>query len=234
MAFALVTGQTAQNEVAAGATVTATLPNNPTTGNLVVALISCGAASTTMTVVDGAATPNSYTATTKTPFSSTSSPPGTTGIFYFIATATANKAIKVTTNNTTQTDIFVAEFSGNASSSVLEADATNNTTTAGTTINLPSITTVNNGDLLVSCQVTGGNTTGANSPWTGWAGGVPASGDYAEYFIQSTAGARAVNYTTTSGAWNCIEAAFKAAAGAAGPIGHGISVLQAVKRASYW
>jgi hypothetical protein len=96
---------------------------------------------------------------------------------------------------------------------VLENDATNNTTTSSTTLNLPTITTTNNGDLLVSVTAEGGGITAANSPWTGWPGGVPASGNYAAYYIQPSSGAQAVNYTMTSGNWNCIEAAFKAAAG---------------------
>ena len=182
MAYTLVTGQIAQAEATA-LTVTAVLPNAPTTGNLVVALVVQGfSTQRTFSVADLAGTPNNYTATSKTTFLANSQ---NVGIFYFIATATANKSIKATSNGSALMDIFVAEFSGNASSSVFENDATGSQTSV-TTVNLPSYTTLNNGDLLVGCVCTAAAVTTANSPWTGWTGGVPGSGNYAEYFIQST------------------------------------------------
>lgn len=215
MAITLIAGQIAQAEVSGGTTVTATLPNNPAPGNLVVAVVSAGG-NRTFTVVDGATSPNNYTATTKTPFFG-SGVNSTTGIFYFIATSTANKAVTLTCPGpNTTADIFLAEFTGNVTSSPLESDATNSTTVASTAVNLPSITTTNNGDLLIAGVAVTGLVSTANSPWTGWAGGVPADGDYAAYYIQPTAGAQAVNFTMSSGEYVAIEAAFTAAPSTSG------------------
>lgn len=206
MAITLVAGQIIAAQ-SGSTTATATLTNNPTLGNLVVVTVQGTNVGATISVQDGAGTPNVYTATTKTPFSS-STPPSSIGIFYFIATATANKAITVTFSASTVTDIYVAEFTGNVSSSVLENDATNNTTVAATTVNLPTITTTHNGCLLVSSVFTSATISTANSPWVGWAGGVPASGNYAAYTLQASSGAQALNYTQTSGTWSAIEASF--------------------------
>lgn len=207
MAITLVLGQIVQAE-GSGTTVTATLPNNPAVGNLVIAVVSAGG-NQTFSVKDGATSPNSYTPTTSTPFFAGGAINATTGIFYFIATSTANKAVTLTYSVSTTADIFVAEFTGNIAIP-FEADATNSTTVASTAVNLPSITTANNGDLLIANASVTGVIASANSPWTGWAGGVAASGNYAAYYIQPTAGAQAVNFTTSSGEYNAMEAAFLA------------------------
>jgi hypothetical protein len=209
MAIALVTGQSAYG-TAAATTVNAVLPNNPATGNFVVACVLTSNNSATLAVHDSI--PNTYTASSKTPFSS-STPVFRSGIFYLPnVPAGATKTITFTGSVSGTMEIWVAEFSGVTTTTPFENDATNNGTVAGTAINLPTYTTLNAGDLLVAVAGVSGAISTANSPWTGWPGGVPASGDYAEYFIQSAAGAQAISFTASSSTWNAIEAAFKASA----------------------
>lgn len=206
---ALVAGQTASG-TGAGTTATATLTNNPTAGNFVIALVaSANGAATTCTVQDGAGTPNAYTKTAGSPTFRLGI--GSAFVFYLPnAPGTANKAITATASSTS-VQIWVAEFSGVATSSPFEREAGDNTH-SGATINLPTITTTNNGDLIVACAVAGATITSANSPWTGIS--IVQNGNYAAYMIQGTAGAQAINFTqNASSTWTAQEAAFKAAAG---------------------
>jgi hypothetical protein len=130
-------------------------------------------------------------------------------------TGTPSKTVTATWTNggsgtISSADIWIAEFSGNATSSVLETDATHSYATGTTSVVLPSITT-SNIDLMISCASTSGNVSTANSPWTGFTGGVPANGNYGEYYIQTVNGAQAVAYTIggAGGAVSSLEAAFK-------------------------
>jgi hypothetical protein len=209
MAITLVPGQIAQAENASGTTVTATLPNVPTAGNLVVAVVSDSAGSASVMAVRDSAL-NNYTPTPKTPFN-TSPPVGNTGIFYFVATATAGRSITFTDSVSNTLDIFVAEFTGNVLAGVLEADATNNTITGGSPVDLPSITTISSGALLIAAEICNSNCIGVNAPWVGWSPGVPASANYAAYCLQPVAGAQPVSFLTLGGSWNCLVASFKAA-----------------------
>jgi len=209
MTIALVTGQTAY-ATSTAASVTATLPNTPVTGNLVVAMWGVGHGSAPgLTVQDGNGV--NFTASASSPFLNTSTVISSIGIYGLVVPATPSKTVTITiTGNIFAYDLFIAEFSGAATSSIFEIDGTHLQTTAVTSVVLPSITTTNNGDLLLAFVYTNSDISSANSPWTGWASGVPASGNYAEYLIQSTAGARAVNFTQTSGTCSSIEAAIKA------------------------
>jgi hypothetical protein len=203
VAFSLVTGQSAQGQGSGVATLSAVLPNNPAAGNLVVAIFCCSTG-ITATVKDG--NNNSYTATTKTPFTGNSNE---VGMFYLLsAPANASKTITASFSPNVSADFFVAEFSPGGQSAAFENDAT--ATSAGTAnIALPTYTTLNNGDLMVAGCTVSGTLTGAGAPWTGWAGGVPTFGNYAEFFIQTTAGAQAVAYTNANTAFAGIVAAFK-------------------------
>ena len=213
MAIALVTGQVAVAE-ATSAAVTVTLPNNPTPGNLVVVLFSFNNNTTTISSIkDTAGTPNNYTQTTKSPYINTSTFGGndnTIGIAYLANVPVgATKSITITLSVSQIIDLWAAEFSG-AAISPFENDATNHSSTASTTINLPTYTTLNNGDLLVAVNFVSGAVSSANSPWTEIST-LPASGSGAEYTIQTSAGAQAVGWTASSSTWAAIEAAFKAA-----------------------
>lgn len=217
MAIALVPGQVATHEVTA-TSCTVTLPNNPTAGNLVAVAFSFDSNTATISSLrDSAGTPNNYTLTPSTPYRNTPTFGGgnnTTGIAYLPnVPAGATKTITLTLNTSVQIDLWAIEVSGAATVSPLEADATNHSSTAGTTINLPSYTTVNAGDLLVAVCFLSGGVTAANSPWTEIST-IPASGSGAEYMVKAATGAQAVGWTATSSTWGAIMAAFKAASGA--------------------
>lgn len=221
MAIALVSGQVAVAEnTTTTATLTVTLPNNPTPGNLVVVLFNWSSTTPTFSSIkDNAATPNSYTLTSKSPYQNTASFGGstnTTGIAYLANVPSgATKSITLTISATVTSgamNVWAAEFSG-AATSPFENDATNHSSTAGTTINLPTYTTLNAGDLLVGTCFVSGAVSSANSPWTEIST-LPASGNAAEYYIQTSAGAQAVGWTASSSTWAAIEAAFKAAVSA--------------------
>lgn len=205
MTIALVAGQIGSAGSGGITNVSVTLPNNPATGNFVVAGVTSTDAGP-FTVTDGNS--NSYVATTNTPFTS-----GAKCGIYYLANAPANANKVITFNGSGVSNfysLFVAEFSGVKTSSPLERDNTGSGT--GTTVNSPSVTTTNNGDLLIGCCESNNGITSAGSPWTG-VSTIPASGDYAEYFIQSSSGAQAVNFAQTNGTWGAIEAAFLAATG---------------------
>lgn len=214
MAIALVSGQVAVNSSSNLTTCTVTLPNNPTAGNFVVVLFSFDNNTSTITSIkDTAGTPNNYTLTTNTPYRNTSSFGGTTnttGIAYLPNVPSgATKSITITLNVApSNTNLWAAEFSGVAISP-FENDAINHSSTAGTTINLPTYTTLNAGDLLVATCFVSGAVSSANSPWTEIST-LPASGNAAEYTIQTSAGAQAVGWAASSSTWAAIEAAFKA------------------------
>lgn len=210
---ALVSGQVVQGNATFGTnTVTLSLPNNPTSGNLVVVAIDLPATPGTITVHDSAS--NAYTPTTSSPATLSSA---VLGIYYFVANGTATKAITIT--GTTATGGFVigwiAEFSGTATTTPLESDATVNFGGPGTNVNTPSITTTNNGDVLVSVTNTFGTLSTVNSPWN-IISAIDGSGTgVASYTVKATAGAQGANYTQgTSSNWDGVMAAFKAAAGA--------------------
>ncbi len=210
--IALVPGQFAKTTVSAQTSANVVLPNNPTTNNLVIVTFQSNSPTGTFTCKDSAGTPNTYTATSKTPFIDGADGLAV-GIFYFTATATATKTITVTFPSSSSGDLFAAEFSGALTSGVFENDATA-TQTGVTTVNLPTYTTVNNGDLLIGAAAPTGSLTSSNTPWTNWPAGLGGNGDASEYLIQATAGAQAVAFsagasTNTAG----IIAAFKAAPG---------------------
>lgn len=217
MAIALVSGQVAVAEVVGALALTVTLPNNPTVGNLVVVVFNFSSNTNTISSIkDSAGTPNNYTLTSKTPYQNTATFGGagnTTGIAYLQnVPAGATKSITITTTpSNTALDIWAAEFSGAATTSVFENDATNNSSVAGTTINLPTYTTLNNGDLLIGGCFVSGAVSSAGAPWTEIST-LPASGNGAEFTIKAVAGAQAVNWAATSSTWAAIEAAFKASA----------------------
>jgi hypothetical protein len=214
-AVALVSGQTTSSSASYGSTaLVLTLPNNPATNNLVVITVTLGTGATSYTVVDSNS--NSYTATPSTPFAGSGS---VIGIYYLIAPSNATKTITITKVGGTPAGLilgFASEYSGTATSSVLERDATQSFGGPSTAITTPSLTSTNNGDLLVGHVDAYGTVTSANSPWTG-IGSVQNLGNYSEYYVQATAGAQGINFTqSTSTEWDSISAAFKAGAGGGG------------------
>jgi hypothetical protein len=110
--------------------------------------------------------------------------------------------------------IWIAEFQGNATSLVFEADAPATNQGPGTTINTPTVTTTNNGDAILNCASWAGSAAVAGS-WTEINGFYYNGNAGASYNIQSTAGTIGPDYTQTSASWAGLTAAFKPAGGAA-------------------
>jgi hypothetical protein len=216
MTIALVAGQTISGTNTGGASTTLVLalPNNPTTGNLVVVgMTTFNATSPTISCAD--ANSNAYALTSKTPYRGSIGSAITICQFYLKnAPANALKTITITSNVSIAINEFhgwIAEFSGADTASPFENDATANGG-PGTTINTPSYTTLNDGDLLFASNCEGGAITSANSPFTGI--GSIQNGDYSEYSVKATAGLQAVNYTSSNDLWSGLIAAYKAASGA--------------------
>lgn len=185
---------------------TGTFTNTPTVGNLaVVVLQSVLGQLTTATVADGNS--NAYSPTTSTPFNNATVGSGV-GIFYWLVTGTPSKTVTLTSTGGGSIHFYIAEFSGNASSSVLDTDNTAFSTTTATTITSPSITPAGANELFVSAAaLNAGTITTAVSPWTA-IGATPVG----EYQITTGSSAQAVSYTMSTGhTWVAIEAAFKPA-----------------------
>jgi hypothetical protein len=208
MAYALVTGQFAKVAPSGVASINVVLPNNPATGNLVIVTFGTNSGAGTFSCQDSAGTPNVYSLTSKTPFIDAGDGIAV-GIFYLIATATATKTITVTFPAVCSGDVFAAEFSGGATSSIFENDATNRSVGV-TSVVLPTYTTINDNDLLVAMAAPTTAITSINAPWTAWPTGIGANGGASEYLIQTTQGAQAVAFSCTSGNVAAIMAAFKA------------------------
>lgn len=211
MAIALVSGQVASVALGSANSGNVVLPNNPTTGNFVVVGVVLGSETASATVQDSAG--NSYTATSSSPASANGL---RAYIFYLVnAPANANKTITVTIGSgPTSTDVWAVEFSGLVTSSPVDVQGTKTSATTGTNINLPSITPTADGELLIGVGAALGTISVATSPWTMI--DAARNGDGAEYYIQPTAGARAIGFTQSpSSGWTAIAAAFKAAAAAA-------------------
>jgi hypothetical protein len=177
------------------------LPNNPIAGNFVVCGIATGGISDVTSVADDNGNP--YTKTTN----SASENGNDKAYVYYLANAPANasKTIVITTSNG-NVAVWCAEFSGVAKTNPLETDVQGNGT--GATINTPSLSTSNDGDLLISVAKANATITSANSPWTGIS--TVQDGNYAEYYVQPAHGSQAIAFTQNSSAgWTSMGAAFK-------------------------
>jgi hypothetical protein len=205
--IALVAGQTASNTSASTGTLSAVMPNNPANGNFVVAAIAVGASGAITSVKDGNG--NTFTATTKTPFSGSL---GKSGIYYLPNVSTGSKTVTIVTTGSASVQIWVGEFSGVTATTPFENDATANSGANSTSITTPSYTSVNDGDLYISTVEAGGTISAAGGSWSLLS--TVQNGNAAEYQVQSAHGALATAFTQSpSAAWSGIVAAFKAAAG---------------------
>jgi hypothetical protein len=225
--IALVTGQTVQANSTTASTFTYSLPNNPTTGNFVVACCAFGnsVGITITSIQDGAGTPNTYTQVTNSPFTGTAQQ---TAAIAFLANApgTANKNITWNFSNGVTGDFWAAEFSGVVTASPQDATPVTANPASSTTYNTtPSITTVTDGCLIVCAAGSngdigtpggsgGGSTgTGVNSPFTAFGTVGSTDGGGGEWLVQGAHGAQAINFSlSVAGTGSAIIAAFKAAA----------------------
>jgi hypothetical protein len=186
--------------------ITVTLTNNPTTGNLVVVAWLGGSSPTSLTVKD--ANNNVYTVT---PQSLTDTTVGYLALAYLLsAPSNANKAITISFTGTVFCAAWADEFSVSGGTAAFDLGATGHATNSGTTFNGVSITPSASGELLYALgspnnalsNPTAGATQGV---WTG-SGGGPDTGQTdadTEYDLSSASGSTAVNFTDTVSGDTC-------------------------------
>lgn len=221
MGFSHVQGALA-NGSGTVSTLSVSLGSNPTPGDLVCVGISLANQSTyasSMTVKDGNG--NAYTVTPSSPaFFSAAGFYCQIWLAYLVnAPSNANATITVSWTTASYAHIWAEEFSGGTAT--FDKDATANSSTGSAyTLNLPSITPTNAGELLYSTVNPLGSVTapaaGATlGAWTGAAGGISSSGPASEYDL-SASSATAVDYTdNTSGDTYCAMAMAFSLTGAA-------------------
>jgi len=165
---------------------------------------------------------NPYTITPTSPLvNATVAPKIYIFLGYLVAPANASATINASwtlVNNSAggEATIFVEEFvlpTGTAYP-LLDKDSAG-TGTTGTTINTPSITPANSGELLFAYSIaysviTAPTAGGSLGGWTGSAAGIePNSGSMAEYILNSGTSSTAVDFTqTTSDGWSCMAMGF--------------------------
>lgn len=181
-------------------TLTATLAANPTSGDVVcVGVISFGAG-ITVTVKDGAGTPNNYIQAAKD--ATQDSTAGTSWLFYLIAGATANSAITATfsSNPNGVVGMYVDEFTPTGGSAVFDTGLGGHAAGATSPTVQPSITPANTGELLYSHAVfsTGASGVSGVAPiWTQNGHGTGAFGEDAAWILSSASGSTTTHYTFT-------------------------------------
>lgn len=208
--FSPVTGQNCYASATSGTTVSCALPSNPTSGNLVVAVIqtftglTIGAGS----VVDSAGTPNVYA----TPVCSATNDAtaGSNCISYFVANGTANKTVTVTVTGGTcgACSVRVDEFA--VSGGTVSLDGSVQTGSGSTqAITAPTITPAGSAELLVGACSDANSCGAVGSSWSLEAHGPGAFLESAEYILSASAGT-AVSFAGASAvAWDSAGAAFK-------------------------
>lgn len=205
-----------------GTTVSVTLGAAPATGSTVIVCVATSAAVTALTVKDGAGTPNNYTVSAGSP-STFESGAGQVWLAYLLnAPATANATVTATwTTSVGGPQMWADVFAPTGGAPTFDKDAKTTTNpTAGTTINLPSITPTASGELLYGCAAAGGTISapaanGTLSGWTG-SGGAISGGDMAEYQLNSSASPTTVAFTQSSGNWSAMSLALAPAGGGGG------------------
>jgi hypothetical protein len=192
------------------ALVIVTLGSTPIPGNL----LCCGATpiSSGVTVMSVADTNgNAFQITPNSP-SAYESGIGTMSLFWMIAPSNATSTIHVTFSAGTPENVaFVDEFSFTGGMLSFDLDVSATGSSAGTTVNTPSITPHNNGSLVYACSagVISAPAAGATlGSWTGCGGGI-VEDNTAEYILNQSATAIAVDYTQTAdAAWAGMAMAF--------------------------
>lgn len=157
-------------------------------------------------------------------------------------TAGASKTLRVINGVAAGTSCEMQSYSGTVTSSVA-ASCTNALVANGTMTSTPAnIGTAAqsgaNGDMYVGLYGSTGTINSVSDTSIDATAGIlsPAGNDAAYNRFASTGSSHALTAAMPGGAgvqWAAVSCDIVAAGGAAGPIGHGISVLQGVKRASY-
>lgn len=186
------------SSVAGTLTLTATLTNNPAVGDIVCVGVITFNSSPTVTVKDGAGTPNNYTQAVKSSTNDTTA--GTSWLFYFKANSTANKAVTVTvsTNPGGVLGLFVDDFTVSAGNVAFDKALAGSGTSVTSPTNSPSITpTTGTGQLLYSHGAFSTSASGISGSWVENNHGRGAFGEDAAWILSSNAGATTVGYTFT-------------------------------------
>ena len=187
--------------------ITGTFPVNPTTGNVVCIALAVSTASIgTLTVKDGAGTPNSYTLSPSSPLAATAPLTG-----YYLAIAcimaapsSANKTITASWTGSTSngTTIWGDEFHLSSGTAVVDNDATQPLGTAiGTAINTtPTLTPAVAGELFYGVVIVGNSIVaptagGTLGVWTGSPAGNDSTYTTLPEYDLSVSAATPVNYT---------------------------------------
>ncbi len=214
MAFSVVSGQNAVNTAASSNTISAALPSNPTTGNVVCVSFFFFDGTTspvTATVTDGNG--NAYTVAPTSP-STFLTDTGGSFCAYLIAGATANKTITVSFTRSgsaavyTFANLHITEF--HSSSGTISLDSSNVGTGSGATISTPTISVTGSGPDLLYCGIgVATNETAVNSPWTITPEGPDSDGCVAAYVLGATS-STALNISTAGGDYVSSAMSFKA------------------------
>lgn len=207
MGFAHRQGNVGSN--AAATNITVTLGSAPIPGNLLV----CGAVA-----ANGTSSPptissvqdsnlNSFTVTPNSPESFEAITSGSVALYYLIAPANATASIKITISQTQFVYLDVEEFSF-PGPIYFDVDVSGSGA-GGTTINAPSSTPAQAGELQFFCASPNHTITSVNAPWT--LASAITSGIACGYILSAASGATALNCTVNSaGAWDAMVAAFTA------------------------
>lgn len=142
--------------------------------------------------------------------------------FYYVAPASANKAITVSVSGAANTiSAFADEFAPPAGkTAAFDNDAAGGATSGASPITSPTVTAAAAGDLLYaySGDPSSNNFTGVGGGWTRNDAGAGANGDEAEYILNSSSGGTAVNFTAGgSNTTNTIAMSFKVNGGTCVP-----------------
>jgi hypothetical protein len=206
-------------------------PNQLTPGSFLVATASVGA-NTTVTFSDGV---NTWTTVTSRYWANVGS---VIAIGWAQNASTAALTLTATFGASGSFGaIIISEWLGVASSSPVDVFTVGANVSASTSPSDVSMTTTQNGDLVVSATISDGQDISAGSGNTLVQSNSTVTDQAMEYQVQATAGAIAMNWTLASAAQSIpISAAFKSATGSAPsvPAKPVNTTRAAVVRASTW
>jgi hypothetical protein len=193
-------------------TLTVTLGGAPGLHDLVVGSVELPITGDVLTGACTDSNSNAYTTSVNSP--STFQTGAGKSYMVYLASAPSNATAvincPITRDNSNTSVAWFDQFTGGTFA--FDKDAKNNSSVAGTTINTPTITPTNAGELCYSGAAAGG-TISAPAPgatlgvWTGAAGAI-TSGDMSEYILSHAASNFAVQYTQSSGTWSAMAACF--------------------------
>lgn len=212
MAFTAAQIPTTAGQVGSATTVSKAFANNPTPGNLVVAIFLfldfLNSSAGTVAIKDG--NNNSFTITPNSPSSARSTVDGLVYFAYLIAPANAEKTITCTYTNTSVygASLWVQEYGVSGGTPSFSSDVAG-TGSSGTAINTPTVTAAGADTLMIAAAVNDHAVSSVDSPWTQVAAGAGNQFSEGVGYILSTSSNTAVAMTENiSGGWDSLGAAF--------------------------